>query len=84
MFLVAAPPPMAGFVTPMAPQMNAHMGMGVKHPNENPVPEEEPANKKLRNEDSLVPEAVFLARNTVIYSSIISSLSLLYKNNLSF
>lgn len=61
---MAAPPPMTGFVTPMAPQMGSHMGMGVKHPNET-VNEDEPSNKKLRNEDSLIPEAVFLARNTV-------------------
>lgn len=62
--LVAAPPPMAGFVTPMPPQMGGHMGMGVKHPSDGPI-EEEPSNKKLRNEDSLIPEAVFLTRNTV-------------------
>lgn len=62
-FLVAAPPPMAGFVTPM-PQMGAPMGMGMKHPGEG-ASEDEPANKKLRNEDSLIPEEVFLARNAV-------------------
>lgn len=55
---------MAGYVTPMAPQMGGPMGMGVKHPGEGGG-EDEPSNKKLRNEDSLVPEEVFLARNTV-------------------
>lgn len=57
---------MGGFVTPMNPQMNPHMGMGVKHPNEG-ISEDEPSNKKLRNEDSLIPEAVFLARNSVCF-----------------
>lgn len=57
---MAAPPPMAGFVTPMPPHMAASMGM--KHPME--VSDEEPSNKKMRNEDSLIPEEVFLARNT--------------------
>lgn len=61
---MAAPPPMAGFVTPMAPQMGPPMGMSVKHPSE-AQPEEEPSNKKMRNEDSLIPEEVFLARNPV-------------------
>lgn len=61
---MAAPPPMAGFVTPMPPQMGAHMGMTVKHPMDGPS-EDEPSNKKLRNEDSLIPEAVFLTRNAV-------------------
>lgn len=59
---MAAPPPMAGFVTQMS--MGPPMGMQVKHPNEGPG-EDEPANKKLRNEDSLIPEEVFLARNPV-------------------
>lgn len=63
LFPVAAPPPMAGYVTPM-PQIGGPMGMGMKHPNEG-VSEEEPSNKKLRNEDSLIPEEVFLARNAV-------------------
>lgn len=54
---------MAGFVTPM-PQMGAPMGMGMKHPGEGGS-EDEPANKKLRNEDSLIPEEVFLTRNAV-------------------
>lgn len=63
---MAAPPPMAGFVTPMTPQMASNMNMGVKHGNEGPA-EDEPSNKKLRNEDSLIPEAVFLARNPVSY-----------------
>lgn len=57
--MMAGPPPMAGFVTPM-PQMQP-MGMGMKHPSE--VSEDEPANKKMRNEDSLVPEEVFMSRN---------------------
>lgn len=39
--------------------------MGLKHPNE-PM-EEEPQAKKLRTEDSLVPEQQFLARNKVLY-----------------
>ncbi|KAI4458222.1 spliceosome associated protein [Holotrichia oblita] len=60
--MMAAPPPMAGFVTPMTPQMANNMNMAVKHGNEGPA-EDEPSNKKLRNEDSLIPEAVFLARN---------------------
>lgn len=56
---------MAGYVTPMTPQMGASMGgMGMKHPSEGGG-EDEPSNKKLRNEDSLIPEEVFLARNTV-------------------
>lgn len=56
---------MAGFVTPMQ-QMGGGMPMGVKHPNEGGS-EDEPSNKKLRNEDSLIPEEVFLARNAVSY-----------------
>lgn len=65
MYLLVTTPPMTGFVTPMPPQMGGPMGgMGMKHPNEGGS-EEEPTNKKLRNEDSLVPEEVFLARNTV-------------------
>lgn len=64
---------MAGFVTPMAPQMTNNMNIGVKHGNEGPT-EDEPSNKKLRNEDSLIPEAVFLARNAVC--------SKFFKNNL--
>lgn len=65
---MAAPPPMAGYVTPMPPQMGAPMGVGMKHPSES-NPEEEPSNKKLRNEDSLIPEEVFIARNTVKYNN---------------
>jgi hypothetical protein len=60
---VAAPPPMGGFVTPMA-QMGPPMGMQVKHPGDGPS-EDEPSNKKMRNEDSLIPEEVFLSRNPV-------------------
>lgn len=64
-------PPMAGYVTPMGAQMGGPMGgMGMKHPSEGGG-EDEPANKKLRNEDSLVPEEVFLARNSVIKVSAI-------------
>lgn len=60
---MAAPPPMAGFMTPMG-QMGGPMGMPMKHPADG-MSEDEPANKKLRNEDSLIPEDVFLARNAV-------------------
>ncbi|CAH0553305.1 unnamed protein product [Brassicogethes aeneus] len=60
--MMAAPPPMGGFVTQLPPQMAPPMNMPHKHPNEGPL-EEEPSNKKMRNEDSLVPEEVFLARN---------------------
>ncbi|XP_018321307.1 splicing factor 3A subunit 1 [Agrilus planipennis] len=60
--MMAAPPPMGGFVTPMPHQMNPSMSMGMKHPSDGMM-EEEPANKKVRNEDSLVPEEVFLSRN---------------------
>ncbi|XP_063926123.1 splicing factor 3A subunit 1 [Zophobas morio] len=60
--MMAAPPPMAGFVTPMPPQMGPPMGMPVKHPSEGQM-EDEPSNKKMRNEDSLIPEEVFLSRN---------------------
>lgn len=55
---------MAGFVTPMPPPMGQPMNIPMKHPSEAPM-EEEPANKKMRNEDSLIPEEVFLARNPV-------------------
>lgn len=61
---MAAPPPMASFVTPMPTQMGNPIGMGMKHSNEG-TSEDEPVNKKLRNEDSLVPEAVYLTRNPV-------------------
>ncbi|XP_044755983.1 splicing factor 3A subunit 1 [Coccinella septempunctata] len=60
--MMAAPPPMAGFVTPMPPQMGPPMGAPMKHPAEVNL-DDEPSNKKARNEDSLVPEEVFLARN---------------------
>ncbi|KAH1012185.1 hypothetical protein HUJ05_011385 [Dendroctonus ponderosae] len=62
--MMPAHPSMPGFVTPMpAPPMGGPpMNMAVKHPNDGPI-EEEPSNKKLRNEDSLIPEEVFLARN---------------------
>ena len=39
--------------------------MGIKHPAE--PSEEEPQAKKLRTEDSLIPEQQFLARNKVYY-----------------
>ena len=55
---------MASFVTPMPTQMGNPIGMGMKHSNEG-TSEDEPINKKLRNEDSLVPEAVYLTRNPV-------------------
>lgn len=61
---MAAPPPMAGFVTPMPPQMGPPMNMPHKHPSDGPS-EDEPTNKKMRNEDSLIPEEVFLTRNPV-------------------
>lgn len=61
---MAAPPPMAGYVTPMPPQMGPPLGTPMKHPAE-PNIEDEPLNKKARNEDSLIPEEVFLARNPV-------------------
>lgn len=38
--------------------------MGMKHPANKPM-EEEPQAKKLRTEDSLIPEQQFLARNKV-------------------
>ncbi|KAK5650904.1 hypothetical protein RI129_001933 [Pyrocoelia pectoralis] len=60
--MMAAPPPMAGFVTPM-PHMTPVGGVNVKHPLEGSI-DDEPSNKKMRNEDSLIPEEVFLARNT--------------------
>ncbi|XP_045467739.1 splicing factor 3A subunit 1 [Harmonia axyridis] len=60
--MMAAPPPMAGFVTPMPPQMGPPLGPPMKHPAEAAM-EDEPPSKKARNEDSLIPEEVFLARN---------------------
>ena len=38
--------------------------IGLKHPASKPL-EEEPQAKKLRTEDSLIPEQQFLARNKV-------------------
>lgn len=76
---MAAPPPMAGFVTPMPPPMGQPMNMPMKHPSETPM-EEEPANKKMRNEDSLIPEEVFLARNPVsLHSKLTVKLSNVHK-----
>ncbi|XP_065169774.1 splicing factor 3A subunit 1 [Atheta coriaria] len=60
--MMAGPPPMAGFVTPLPPQMGPPMSMPMKHPSETPL-EDEPASKKARNEDSLIPEELFLAKN---------------------
>lgn len=57
---------MAGFVTPMPPPMGQPMNIPMKHPSEAP-PDDEPASKKMRNEDSLIPEEVFLARNPVSF-----------------
>ncbi|CAG9857484.1 unnamed protein product [Phyllotreta striolata] len=67
------PPPlmMAGGVAmggyPVGPMPGGPPGPGMnmapmKHPSDGPS-EDEPSNKKLRNEDSLVPENVFLSRN---------------------
>lgn len=53
------PPNMGGPGGP--PQGGALTGPG-KHPSAIDL-DDEPANKKMRNEDSLVPEAVFLSRN---------------------
>ncbi|KAL1517163.1 hypothetical protein ABEB36_000962 [Hypothenemus hampei] len=55
-------PQMPSFVTPMPPPpMGAPMPM--KHPNDGGLVDDEPAGKKIRNEDSLVPEEIFIARN---------------------
>lgn len=59
-FTVAAPPPMQAFLPP--PPM-ANMQVPMKHPSE--VMEDEPANKKMRTEENLIPEAQFMQRNTV-------------------
>ncbi|XP_001607186.2 splicing factor 3A subunit 1-like [Nasonia vitripennis] len=55
-------PPMSHFMPqpPMQPPMPPPMGM--KHPAEGGM-EDEPQHKKLRTEDSLIPEQQFLARN---------------------
>ncbi|CAH1099665.1 unnamed protein product [Psylliodes chrysocephalus] len=63
--MMPGPPPMGGF--PVGPMPGPPMGPGMnmppmKHPNDGPS-EDEPSNKKLRNEDSLIPENVFLSRN---------------------
>ncbi|XP_031357807.1 splicing factor 3A subunit 1-like isoform X1 [Photinus pyralis] len=60
--LMMAAPPMAGYVTTMS-HMTPVGAVNVKHPLEASM-EDEPSNKKMRNEDSLIPEEVFLARNT--------------------
>lgn len=49
---------------PPPPMGAPPMAMPVKHPNDGPM-DDEPSNKKMRNEDSLVPEEVFIARNPV-------------------
>lgn len=51
--------------------------MGLKHPASKPL-EEEPQAKKLRTEDSLIPEQQFLARNKV---NRLISLNLLKSSN---
>lgn len=68
-FPVAAPaPPMPGFMAPPAPQMQPPPPQPpppgpMKHPSDmgNPV-DDEPPNKKMRTEESLMPEAQFLAK----------------------
>lgn len=60
--LMMPAPPMASFVTPIPPPMAPTVPIPVKHPNDGPA-EDEPSSKKLRNEDSLIPEEIFVARN---------------------
>ncbi|XP_066149646.1 splicing factor 3A subunit 1 [Euwallacea fornicatus] len=60
--LMMPAPPMTGFVTPMPPPMGTPLNMPMKHSIE-VASEDEPANKKMRNEDSLIPEEIFVARN---------------------
>lgn len=55
---------MPGFMTPMPPPMGPVGGVPMKHPMEIAM-EDEPTSKKARNEDSLVPEEVYMARNPV-------------------
>lgn len=76
--LVAGPPPMPGFMTPMPPPMTAVGAVGMKHPMEASM-EEEPSNKKARNEDSLVPEEVYMARNPVSHNLLPQTLHLTVK-----
>lgn len=52
---------MQQFIPPPMP----NMGVAMKHPSDNT--DDEPANKKLRTEDSLIPEAQFIQRNTVSF-----------------
>ncbi|CAH1990541.1 unnamed protein product [Acanthoscelides obtectus] len=59
--MMMAPPPPMGFV-PQMPPMGPPVGMPIKHPNDG-TQEDEPSNKKMRNEDSLIPEEVFMSRN---------------------
>lgn len=39
--------------------------MGMKHPSDMSMNEDEPPTKKLRTEESLMPESLFLAKNKV-------------------
>ncbi|KAK7791192.1 hypothetical protein R5R35_005395 [Gryllus longicercus] len=65
-FPVATPaPPMSGFMPPTAPQIQAPPQQatagGAKHPSE-VGGEDEPPSKKMRTEESLMPESAFLAK----------------------
>lgn len=43
--------------------------MGMKHPSD--TSEDEPPTKKVRTEESLMPESQFLAKNKVIVESVL-------------
>ncbi|XP_056642343.1 splicing factor 3A subunit 1 [Diorhabda sublineata] len=62
--MMSGPPPMTGFpVAPIPPTVASGIGITpIKHINDGPL-DDEPSNKKLRNEDSLIPEEIFLSRN---------------------
>ncbi|XP_050303574.1 splicing factor 3A subunit 1 [Anthonomus grandis grandis] len=64
--MMSAHPGMPSFVTPMPPPPMGGppppMAVPMKHALD-VMGDDEPANKKMRNEDSLVPEEVFLTRN---------------------
>ncbi|CAG9836319.1 unnamed protein product [Diabrotica balteata] len=62
--MMTGPPPIPGFpVAPMSSPMGPPMNLPpIKHQADAPH-EDEPSNKKMRNEDSLIPEKVFLARH---------------------
>ncbi|XP_050506263.1 splicing factor 3A subunit 1 isoform X2 [Diabrotica virgifera virgifera] len=62
--MMTGPPPIPGFpVAPMSSPMGPPMNLSpMKHQAEAPH-EDEPSNKKMRNEDSLIPEKLFLARH---------------------